>query len=625
MDDNHTRYVQQFEQSLEASLTAREEAETGRNYFDGNQWTAAEKSALKKRKQPIVWENLIKPKVEALCGLERQGRVDPIAYPRVPSKENDASAVTDALRYVEQDQDFDIKKSRVFENMLIEGQGAVEVTVRQTRGGVIDPYIVRIAYERIYVDPYSTEADRSDAAFTGYITWMDVEAAKRRWPDKTDIIEATQSRGTSSTFDTMDDKPKWAHWYDAKRKRIRVNTHYHLKEGVWNRCVFTLAGELEESAPSVFIDDEGNPENPLIIQAAYVDQDNDAYGIVRDEIPLQDEVNKRRSKFLHMVNSNRLRIDPAVGLDKELARKEAARPDAVFIASQGEVEELGVTQKDNGQFQLLMDTRQALKGVGPNAYLQGKAGEQQSGRAVLAQQQAGMTEMTPLLDNLRHFTLRVYRQIWNRIRQYWTAERWIRVTDDENNVRFVGLNTQPEVSPEQGQMAAMQIQMMVSQGQLDPQTAQQYMAQLQQKMQVGNHLAELDVDIIVEEVNETPTLQAEQFQDLMQLVGTGVFGTPVPPEVAELIIAASNFRDKQKLIEIVEKLKAAAAQAQPMQQQAQQVQMAGAQAQVEETQSKTMLNVAKAHMHEAQPIIEGFKAGQQAVPLPPPGVSGVTG
>jgi hypothetical protein len=610
--DNHTRYVQQFEESLEASLTGRDEAVTARNYFDGNQWTAAEKKALTKRKQPIVWENLIRPKVEALCGLERQGRVDPVAYPRVPSKENDANAVTDALRYVEQDQDLDIKKSKVFENMLIEGEGAVEVAVRQLRNGMIDPYVVRIPFDRLYGDPHSAEPDRSDAAFVGYVTWMDFERAKLKWKDKTDVLEMTQSRGHSSTFDTMDDKPKWATWYDPKRKRIRINTHYHLEGGVWNRCVFTLAGELEASAPSVFIDDEGAPECPLIMQAAYVDQDNDRYGIVRDEIPLQDEVNKRRSKFLHMVNSNRIRVSPTIGMDKEAIRKEASRPDAVFIGDQNEVEELGITAKDTGQFQLLQDTRQSLKTVGPNAYMQGKAGEGQSGRAILAQQQAGMTEMTPLLDNLRHFTLRMYRQIWNRIRQYWTAERWIRVTDDQNNVRFVGLNTPPEISPEQAHMAAIQIQAHVQQGQLDPETAQQYIGQLQQKMQVGNHLAELDVDIDIDEVNETPTLQAEQFDALMQLVGTGVFGTPVPPEISEMIVAASNFREKQKLMDIVEKMKAAAAQPNPVAEQAQQIQLAGESAKVDETKSKTVLNVARAHSEAAQPMIQSFTAGARA-------------
>lgn len=631
--DDFARYVRQFEEAEQAVQDGRREAEKARDYFDNRQLTAEQIAALKKRKQPIVTENLIRQKVESLCGLERQGRVDPKAYPRTPSKENDANAVTDALRYVEDDQDLDIKKSRVFEDMLVEGFGGIEVAVRQLKSGVIDPYVVHIAWDRCYYDPHSRAHDFSDALFTGYITWMDIEQAKLKWADKSDVIEATQARGTSSLFDTYDDKPKWASWYDAKRRRVRINTHYHLEDGVWNRCVFTLGGELEASAPSPFIDDEGNPENPLLLQSAYVDRDNDRYGIVRDMIPLQDEVNKRRSKFLHMVNNSKIRVSPAVGQDKEAIRKEYAKPDAVLIGDQGEVEELGNAAKESGQFQLLMDTRATLKGnIGPNAYMAGKQGDSQSGRAILAQQQAGMTEMTPLLDNLRHLTLRMYRQVWNRIRQYWTAERWIRVTDDDSNVRFVGLNTPPEITPEQAQAAAMQIQMHVQQG-MDQGTARQYMAQLQQKMQAGNHLAELDVDIEIEEVNETPSLQIEQFEQLTQLVASGVLGAPPPPEVVEMIIQASQLRDKQKLIAIIEQMKARAAQPNPMAQQAQQIQLEDGAAKVDETKSKTMLNVARAQAEgqqpahiasqaalnaartqreQMQPMIDSFTAGAQS-------------
>lgn len=615
-DDNLSIYVRQFEEAEQAAQCGRRESEKARDYVDGRQFTAEEIATLKKRKQPVTPENLVREKVETLCGIERQGRVDPKAFPRVPSKENDANAVTDALRYVEDDQDLDIKKSRVFENMLVEGFGGVEVGVRKLGNGMIDPNVVLIAWDRIYADPHSREHDYSDAMFTGYVTWMDADRAKLKWPDKGDIIDGTAQRGTSSQFDTYDDKPKWANWYDAKRNRIRINTHYHQVDGVWHKCVFTLAGELEPSVPSSFIDDEGKPENPLILQSAYVDRDNDRYGIVRDMIPLQDEVNKRRSKFLHMVNSNKIRVSTAVGQDKAAIRREYAKPDAVLIGEQGEVEELGNLAKEQGQFQLLQDTRATLKGnIGPNAYLQGKAGETQSGRAVLAQQQAGMTQMTPLLDNLRHFTLRMYRQIWNRIRQYWTAERWIRVTDDESNVRFVGLNTPPELSPEQAQMGAMKVQMALMHGALDQGTAQQYLAQIKQKSTVGNSLAELDVDIEIEEVNETPTLQVEQFEQLAQLIGSGVLGAPPPPEVVEMLIQASNLRDKQKLIQIVEKLKASAQQQAPVQQQAQQIQIAGEAAKVDETQSKTALNIAKAQREAAQPMIDTFLAGVQA-PLP---------
>lgn len=607
MDKKQSPYVQQFEEALQASTNGRAEGEKARDYFDGNQFTADELKILQKRKQPITPENLIKPKIEGLCGLERQARVDPKAFPRVPSKEDDANAATDALRYVEDDQDLDIKKSKVFENMLIEGVGGVEVTVRKLRNGVVDPYVVRISWDRLYADPHSAETDYSDAAYVGYITWMDFEKALLKWKDKEEVLKATQTRGVSSTFDTMDDKPRWAAWYDGKRKRIRVNTHYHLVDGVWNKCVFTLAGELEESRPSVFVDDEGNPENPLILQAAYKDRDNDPYGIVRDMIPLQDEVNKRRSKFLHMVNNNRFRVSPSVGQDKELVRRELARPDGVLLGEQGEVEFLDNPAKEQGQFQLLLDTRQTLKGnVGPNAYLQGKAGESQSGRALLAQQQAGMTEMTPLLDNLRHFTLRMYRQIWNRIRQYWTAERWIRVTDDESNVRFVGLNVT------QGHLALQKISDAMKSGEIDQPTAQQYAQRVQmdpQMAQPANAIAELDVDIEIEEVNETPTLQIEQFEQLSQLLSASPM-LAQNPKAWELLIQASNLRDKDKLLQVVKEMQQQMMQPNPMQQ----IAVEGEAAKVDETKSKTMLNVVKAQNEQVRPMIEGAKLGMQSQP-----------
>lgn len=601
-DEALSRYVRQFEEYEQASQNGRSESEKGRDYFDGRQFTADQIATLKKRKQPITPENLIKEKVETLCGIERQGRVDPIAYPRVPSKEQDANAATDALRYVEQDQDLDIKKSKVFENMLIEGFGGVEVTVRRLKNGTVDPHVVLIAWDRLYADPHSCEPDYSDATFTGYVTWMDMEAAKRRWPDKVDIIVATCQRGVSARFDTYDDKPKWASWYDSKRQRIRVNTHYHLEDGAWHRCVFTLAGELEESKPSAFLDDEGNPENPLILQSAYVDRDNDRYGIVRDMIPLQDEVNKRRSKFLHMVNSNRWRVSPAVGKDKRLLKTELAQPDGIIVGDMGEIESLDSVSKEQGQFQLLMDTRATLKGnIGPNAYLGGKAGESQSGRAVLAQQQAGMTQMTPLLDGLRHFTIRVYRQIWNRIRQYWTAERWIRVTDDEKNVRFVGLNRPPQLSPEQAMAALQMVEMAAAQGRIDEATAEEYRARVEAMARPQNVVGELDVDIEIEEVNETPTLQIEQFEQLAAMIGQAQM-LAANPKALELLIQASNLRDKQKLIDIVEEM-----QQQPNP--AQDMELQKGAAEIDETKSKTMLNVAKAHHEEVKPAIEGLKAG----------------
>jgi Glucosamine-6-phosphate isomerases/6-phosphogluconolactonase len=601
--DTLTDLIRKFEEAEEASQEARRESERARDYYDGRQLTADEISALKKRKQPIVIENLIQPKVDYLCGLERQTRTDPKAYPRTAAHEDDATAATDALRYVADDQNIDVKRSMVFQNMLVEGFGGVEVIAHQTKDG-IDPKIVPLTWDRIFTDPHSCQADFSDAMYLGFVTWMDASEAKGRWQGKEAIIDRTVTKSTSSITETFDDKPKWTHWADKTRNRVRVVTIYCKKSEAWYRSVFTLAGELEEMAPSPWLDDEGQPECGLILQSAYVDRDNDRYGPVRNWMSLQDEVNKRRSKFLHLANSRQVRVGLNSEKDAESIRRELSRPDGVIVADQNDIEVIGTGDMSAGHFNLLAEAKQAIQLTGPNATMQGKSGQDQSGRAILALQQGGMTEMAPLLDNLRHFNIRLFRAIWNRIRQFWTAERWVRVTDDEKNVRFVGLNVT------QGHMAIMKVKDALKAGEIDEATASQYAQQIQmdpQMQQPANAVATMDVDIQIDETMDSPTLQIEQFEQLAKLAPMA------PPEylptMFELMIEASNLRNKDKLREITKKL--SQPQEDPMAAPMQELQMAGAQAEVEKTQSETAKNMATAQATLADVEMNALQTGMQ--------------
>lgn len=596
-----TDLIRKFEASEEASIDSRAEAEKARDYYDGKQLTDAEMAALRKRRQPIVIENLIRPKIDYLCGLERQTRTDPKAYPRTAKHDDDANAATDALRYVADDQNLDIKRSVVFQEMMVEGVGGVEIIVQRVKEG-IDPKIVTIPWDRLFADPHSSQADYSDAMYLGFVTWMDVEQAKLRpeWKGKESILESTMTNAAAT--ETYDDKPRGVQWADSARKRVRIVTIY-CKEGEgWTRSVFTKAGELEETAPSPWLDDEGKPECGIIMQSAYVDRDNDRYGLVRDLVSLQDEVNKRRSKFLHLSNSRPMRISPSVGMGAEQARREFARPDAVFIGEAGDVQDLTSSTMASGHFNLLAEAKQAIQTTGPNATLQGKSGQDQSGRAILALQQGGMTEMAPMLDNLRHFNVRVFRAIWNRIRQFWDAERWVRITDDEKNVRFVGLNTT------KGNLAMLKIMDAMKSGELDQQTAQQYAQQIQtmpEMQQPANEIAGMDVDIQIDEVNNSPSLQIEQFEKLAQLAPM----TPpqYQPIMWELMVEASDFRNKDKLLEVVKKMQQPA-EADPAEEQMKQLAMASAQADVEKKQSEAAKNAATAQATTAGVQIDAFEA-----------------
>jgi hypothetical protein len=583
-----TQLVGWFEASEEASQPGRKESEQARDYYDGKQLTAEERKVLRKRKQPEVVINRIKRKIDFLRGLERQSRTDPVAYPRTAVHEEECEAATDALRYVAQNQLFDMKRSAVWDNMLVEGMGGVEVGVEQGRDG-IDVKITRLPWDRCFSDPHSSEPDYSDARYLGYVTWMDVSEAKARFKGKDELIDATMNHPVSSNADTYDDKPRWALWGDSKRKRIRIVTMCYRVSGVWHGCVMTLSGFLEEPQPSAFLDEDGRPECPIIFQSAYVDRDNDRYGVVRDMISPQDEVNKRRSKALHLLTMRQVRISSGASVaangsrDPGALRDEAAKPDGVFTGEKNEIEILPNNDQVAGHFQLMQEAKGEIDMLGPNATLQGKSGQDQSGKAILALQQGGMVELAPLLDQLHQFNIRVFRQVWNRIRQYWTTERWVRVTDDEKGVSFVGLNTT------QGALALRKIQAAMSEGKIDRQTAQQYAMQVQQDpamQQPANQVAQLDIDIEIEETTETPTVQMEQFEQLTKLAATGL--VPIPPEI---ILQASSLRDKNKLLEM---LKSSQEQQGNTSALAQQMQLEAAKAGIEKTHSETLKNVAQA-------------------------------
>lgn len=578
-----TQLVGWFEASEEASQNGRKESEQARDYYDGKQLTAEERKILRKRKQPEVVINRIKRKIDFLRGLERQSRTDPVAYPRTVVHEEECEAATDALRYVAQDQLFDMKRSAVWDNMLVEGMGGVEVGVSRGRDG-IDVKITRLPWDRCFADPHSSEPDYSDARYLGYVTWMDVSEAKARFKGKEALIDATMNHPVSSQSDTYDDKPRWALWGDDKRKRIRIVTQCYRVGGVWMSCVMTLAGFLQEPAPSAFLDEDGQPECPLIFQSAYVDRDNDRYGVVRDMISPQDEVNKRRSKALHLLTMRQSRVSPGAQQTPETIRGELAKPDGIVVGEKDDFDILPNNDQVAGHFQLMQEAKSEIDMLGPNATLQGKASQDSSGRAILALQQGGMVELAPLMDQLHQFNIRVFRQVWNRIRQFWTTERWVRVTDDEKGVSFVGLNTT------QGALALRKIAAAMMEGKIDRQTAQQYAMQVQMDpsmQQPANQVAQLDIDIEIEETTETPTVQMEQFEQLTKLAATGL--VPIPPEI---ILQASSLRDKNKLLDMLKQSQQSQGQ---VGQVAQQMQFEAGKAAIEKTQSETVKNMAQAH------------------------------
>jgi hypothetical protein len=606
--------VQKFEDAEEASADARKEAEHSRDYYDGLQLTPTERDTLKARGQPEIIINRIKRKVDYLLGHERATRTDPKAYPRTQQEEGAAEAATDALRYVCDAEHFDVKKSAVWENFIIEGFGGVEITAEENSKGEINPKITQVPWDRIFFDPHSRRPDFSDARYLGFVVWQDEAEILEKWPESAAIITGMID-ASSSLSDTYDDRPRDGLWADKKRRRCRIVQMYYIMDGVWYLCFFTKGGMLRQEEPVPYLDEDGRPECPLILQSAYIDRDNDRYGIVREMVGPQDEINKRRSKALHLISVRQTLGEQGAVEDVSKMKKEMAKPDGhVEIAPGMRFEKLDTSDMALSQFQLLQEAKQEIDLIGPNAAMTGKDDKSPSGRAILASQQGGTIELGPLSDALRQWQWRVYRQLWNRIKQFWNAEKWVRVTDDEEKLKWVGLNKpvtlrqQIEKDPslmEKINQNRQQIQQ--TQPEMLAQFDQEFNQALDQVQEIENHVAEMDVDISLQDAPDTVTLAAEQFDQLAQMAGAGV---PIPPDV---LIEASSLRNKRQLLEKMKGQGEDPAAAQAMQMQQQLIQ-AKAEAEVQLLQAQAQ----KAQADAQAAMLKAQQPANQSPPPPPP-------
>lgn len=532
--------VQMYEAAEQATADSRADAEKSRDYRNGVQWTTSEVATLTKRKQPVVTIDRIGPKVDFLLGLEQSQRNDPKAYPRTPSEEDGANAATDALRYAMESNDWNAVRSDAFDNFVVEGACGADVSVVETEGGY-EVTVAHIPWDRMFFDPHSRKKNFSDAKYKGQFLWMDLEDAQLRWPEGSDALETTLAGEGSGPGDTFDDTPRFR-WADPKRKRVRVVSMWSYEAGKCFYSVFTKGGMLERME-SPYKDEDNKPVDGFIFGSCFIDRDGSRFGVVRRWISLQDEINKRRSKAMHLLNVRQVKVERGAVEDINKARAELAKPDGMVEVTPGMMfDVLPTNDMAAAQLELLREAKNEIDAVGVNAALSGNEGRVMSGRALMARSEQGLNELGPAFDSFKRWQLEVYRRVWMCVRQFWTAEKWIRVTDDESNTKFVGLN-QPVTLGEQ------LLEEMKSNGQqVTPEMEQQ--AKMDPRMlrivRTTNNVSKMDVDITLDAVPATASLQIEQFQVLADMAGKGI---PIPPVA---LVEASSLRNKQKIIEAMQ-------------------------------------------------------------------------
>ena len=532
------------------------------DFYDGIQWDPEDAQVLRDRGQmPLVY-NEVAPMVDWLIGTERRTRVDWRVMPRAEDDVELADVKTKVLKYVSDINRVPFNRSRAFSD-------AVKVGVGWIDDGVRDDPTQDIIYNRyedwrnVLWDSASYEHDLGDARYLFRWRWVDEDIAVMMFPDREEVIRRAVEDARHAGPADWDDETEWvtadellsgakhgvlraggsAMMVDAQRRRVKlIEAQYRkpvktkivaagpLKGAFFDERDGALVNALNQHGGTiidkvvmrvhmaVFTESHMLAMGPSVFRHNRFTltpvwcyrrgRDRMPYGVIRRVRDIQQDLNKRASKALFLLNTNQIIADEGVTDDWNLLRDEADRPDGLIIKKQGK--ELLIrrdTDAATGQIQMMtLDAQSIQKSAGVSQENLGRQTNAVSGEAIKARQLQGSVVTTEPFDNLRLAVQISGEKQLSLVEQFYTEEKVVRLTGAKGAIDWVKIN-QPELQPDGS-------------------------------VRFINDITANAADFVVSEADYAGTMRQTMFDALNQLA------TRLPPEVAlRLMTIAMDFSD----------------------------------------------------------------------------------
>jgi len=448
------------------------------SFRDNVQWKYEDAQKLISKGITPITINRIFPVINLINGYYILNRNDLVAKGRTREDNELSQTMSEAIAYVMDANQGVAKQQKAFEDQIIAGFGCLEV------GYNSNPLkeSVQIKYHpwhSIYWDAFASpwmDADECRYVFTS--AWKNIEDVIAAFPDKRDDIKQVWGTLSDSNYrnshlysptDEIEDFKSdlmYGTWTDKNRVKVIDMWYTVYEKGVFATMpdgrvidldctcgqetvsIIKSALKLESSyvkrmRVSTFIgelllQDDPTPfpydEFPFIPYVGYLDRFNLPFGIPRQIKGQNEEVNKRRSTALALVNSRRVIIEEKAVEDEENAYREANRFDAFIVVKEGKLDKVSIqdlSQLSSPQLELLNQSEREIKEIagandealGYNTYAS------QSGVAVERKQQSAATMTASLMENERRSLRMLGERIMPLIQKSWTAPKTLRVTD----------------------------------------------------------------------------------------------------------------------------------------------------------------------------------------------------
>lgn len=489
--DLHGRLISFYRQELDRQATNRFQQATDEDYYDHCQWSEEEMAVMKERGQAPTTYNVIAQTLNWIIGSEKRGRTDFKILPRGKEDAKPAEGKTKYMKYLSDVNRTVFHRSRAFEDTAKVGIGWLEVGAQDEDDG--EPIYMRYEnWRNMLWDSSSTEIDGSDMRYQFRSKWVDEDIAMALFPGRGEAVKSSVVDSVmSGAFDMVDGDEAMDSVENLlddagggngvitehRRRRVRlIEAWYRMPEMVKRLRGGPFTGEVYEeqnpnhqeslhSGKSILVEkvmmrtrtaimtptellwDGPSPYKHnrfkfVPIWAYRRGRDNLPYGVIRGLRDIQDDINKRASKALHILSTNKVIMDEGAVEDMDTFADEMARPDAIIVKKPGKQLDINVDRElAPAHLDLMSRNISMIQQVGGvTDELMGRTTNATSGVAIEARQEQGSIATNKLFDNLRLAVQMEGELELSLMEQFVTEEKQFRITNQRGTPEFVTVN-----------------------------------------------------------------------------------------------------------------------------------------------------------------------------------------
>lgn len=491
----HGRLIGYYTSELDRQFQNRAERAEDDDYYDNKQWSDEDAAVVEERGQKAIVYNVISASVDWITNTEKRARADFKVLPRRKDDAKPATRKTELLKYLSDCNHTPHHRSRAFEDAVKSGLGWVEDGVDEDSDN--EPLYSRYAsWREMLHDSRCQQYDIEDSRYLFRSKWIDLDILLAMFKTRHRLLHDSAQHadaflGADAYGDDAMDAGEQEDEYTARtgsdlitgyhRQRVRTIEAWlripvdtvRLRGGSFSGEVFdphspghewSLAEEqgvrkVSKTAMRMHVailtpvgmlwfSESPYRHNRFPFTPVWGKRrgrDGMPYGLVRGLKGMQDDINKRASKALYILSTNKIIMDEDAlpkDMDLEDFRAEAARPDAILLKKAGSSMNLNAeTQLSQYQLEMMSRSIQLIQqSSGVTDELLGRKTNAVSGKAIQSRQDQGSMATGHFFANQRlATTLQGEKQLAN-VEQFMTEQKSFRITNQRGNAEFVEVN-----------------------------------------------------------------------------------------------------------------------------------------------------------------------------------------